>query len=94
MKYFSDESDKRKALYMVACLAQLGDALDVICWTPLRDVQVFAGKAFGSISGPFHTILAVAMIVSSLVSIFPYLAKVFNKNDVNTLQEVLDHVQK
>jgi hypothetical protein len=94
MKYFASESEKRKALYLVACLVQLGDVLDVLCWTPLRDVQVFAGKAFGSISGPMHPILSAAMIGGSLLAISPYLAKVFNKNEVDSLQEVLDQIQK
>ncbi len=69
----------------------LGGSLDEMFWTVLRDIQVFAQKSFGSISGAAHPHLAGAFIGGALISNLAYLGKVVNKNKVESLSEVLEN---
>jgi len=92
VKLFETEEDKVKVLYLVASIARLGTVLDELCFTPLRDIQVFASKTFGSFTGP--TLISTILVAGSFVSSLPFLAKVFNENETDNLQDLLKNCDK
>ena len=94
VKFFAREEDKVKAIRLVAAIAQMGKILDEICFTPLRDIQVFAKKFFGSMSGSGEPITTAILLAGSFATALPYLAKIFNENETSTLQDLLKNCEK
>lgn len=72
----------------------LGGSLDEMFWTPLRDIQVFGPKLFRGFTGATHPVIAGLLVSASLVANLGYLGKIFNKNKVESLSEVLENCRE
>ena len=84
---------KKKLYLALIATAQLGDTVDGMFWTPLRNVQVFAKKTFGKSFGPDNPLISLSVAGASFVASIPYLAKIFNENEINRLDDVLVNLE-
>ncbi len=91
---FSTPDEKCKFLAKALLISRVaGTALDEICDTPLRDLQVFDPKVYGDLAGiGLHSILTPITIAFTLVGALPFITKVFNKNTVNNLSDLIDNI--
>lgn len=68
------EVNPEKLLLAVTFLEESGAFLDEICWTPLRDLQVFWKRIFGLIFGSGHhsdiIVSAASFLISSAYGVF------------------------
>jgi hypothetical protein len=94
VKFFETEEDKVKAIRLIAGIAQMGKILDEVCFTPIRDIQVFFKKFFAGMSGSSEPITTSLLLAGSLVTSLAYLAKIFNESETTTLQDLLKNCEK
>jgi len=87
-----EQTDLLTALPKV--IGRYGACLDEMFWTPLRDIQVFAPKAFSHFSGAAHPAVSGLLVAGSLVANLGYIAKVFNKNKAESLSEVMENCRE
>lgn len=88
------KKDSRKYALALLAIAQYGSALDEMFWTPIRDLQVFGKHAFSSGFGPGHSILNIASTATGIVASLPFIFKVFNENETNTLHALLQNCER
>ncbi len=89
-------SKRRKGtLQLVAAILQTtGCALDEFSFTPFRDLQVFDVHNFSQFMGPHHSFGNFLLLPFSIIAVIPVIAKLFNKNEVNHLDDFVKQFKK
>lgn len=85
---------KQKEILITRAITLLGTGFDEIFFTPPRVLQVFFQDIFSKLFGPTHTLASGLFLVTSFIANLSYFAKLFNKNEINTLEEVLANCEK